>query len=261
MGSAIYNIAKQPDLSNNLYDPIGYRRHIFATMQGRGTPQDELDPYPAATMVPTDDNEANLESDTRSVAQSVETACPPPLDGFVLLLPPEHDTAKSSMTAVKQETKPVRWVNSRTPLEPRPPESSLPAWKYTSPRQSNPAARPPSAMAHRAHTPLPQFANRSATPVPLDNDAMLEQNEQHGVTTYASESTQQLEPDPDDKDHQDILAFTDTLPVAGKFLWNADHRKTTRKQTEMAWAYQQDDVVDAETAYWMERKSHRVPGR
>ena len=37
-------------------------------------------------------------------------------------------------------------IRSRTPVRFQSPQSSLPVWKYISPRQTNPAARPPSCQ-------------------------------------------------------------------------------------------------------------------
>jgi hypothetical protein len=142
-----------------------------------------------------------------------------------------------------------------------PPESSLPPWKYISPRETNPAARPPSAMTHRAHTPLPQPPlSREGTPLP-DPTNMLTSLSHHGKTTYTSEPTEQLPLNPNDPGDAEILAFTDKFPMPGAYMFSAEHNETKRQQVAMAMAYQQEDVLHAELVCKNEKRSRRVPGR
>lgn len=161
-------------------------------------------------MASSESGEPNLDGETRSTAQPYERQWSPPEEvapqplvpvpdqetdviatdaspeGFVLLPPPGHEPTPSNMATVNQETALVPWTESRKPLEGHlAPPSSLPPWRYTSPREQNPAARLPTAMEHRAHTPLPRFANARKP----DATPMLTEYKQHGITTYSSEST------------------------------------------------------------------------
>jgi len=181
-----------------------------------------------------------------------------PPEGLVLLPPPDHEPTPSNMTTLNQETAIVPWTESREPLQAFfPPPSSLPARRYTSPRQNNPAARLPTAMAHRAHTPLPQFAN-ARTP---DATPMLTQYKQHGITTYATESTDQINLDPNDPDDRDVLTYTDKVPMAGRYLQTAEYREDMRAQEDMLEEYGEHDVLDARNAVDIQKKPPRVPGR
>jgi hypothetical protein len=142
------------------------------------------------------------------------------------------------------------------------PESSLPPWKYISPRETNPAARLPSAMAHRAHTPLPAPPlSREGTPLPDTTPNMLTSHSHHGKTTYTSESTEQLPLNPNDPGDAEILAYTDKFPMAGAYMFSAEHNKTKRQQVAMAMAYQQEEVLHADLVCKGEKRSRRVPGR
>lgn len=189
--------------------------------------------------------------------QQVEPPDSPPPDGFALLSPPEHEPAGSNVTTLDQETDPVHWTQWRDPLRYHSPPSSLPARRYISPREHNPAARLTTAMAHRAHTPMPQIANGRAT----KPKAMLTQFKQHGVTTYDTESTEQVELDPALRDDRDVLKYTDKVPMAGKYLWNTSYRRCTREQEAMLRKNYREDVADAETAHLMARWGPRTPGR
>lgn len=93
--------------------------------------------------------------------------------------------------------KPKKRHRRRTnPAYNRSPESSLPRYRYISPRQSNEFVRTPSAMSHRAYTPSrasTPAASRSSTPAhwsmgtdgTLENDLFAE-SPLHGMTTYTS---------------------------------------------------------------------------
>jgi hypothetical protein len=112
-------------------------------------------------------------------------------------------------------------------------------------------------MAHRAHIPIPQFADERAT----RSKAVLTEYKQHGVTTYATESTEQVELDPNDRDDRDVLNYTDKMPMAGKYLWNSDHQKGLREQEDMIRKYYKHDIRDAREAHKMAKGEARVPGR
>lgn len=217
------------------------------------------------------EDQGNLENGTDPTTQlaalprsppSETVALSPPLEEFTLSTPREH-ISPEPMSTLNQATDLVYLVDSRTPVRHHSPGSSLPAWKFISPRQSNPAARPSSAMAHRAHTPLLQATHeRAATPLPDSSDVLVE-HEQHGDTTYTSAPTEQIVLDPDDPGNADVLAFTDTLPMAGLYLFNAKHRKAVREQVAMIKAHHPDDVSQARTAWQIERegRTNRVPGK
>lgn len=90
---------------------------------------------------------------------------------------------------------------------------------------------------------------------------MLVEHERHGETTYASETTEQMDLDPKEPDSSDILSYTDTRPMAGMYLYNAKHKQLVRDQVDQITAYQQDSVADAQEASRLEREGNRVPGR
>jgi hypothetical protein len=180
-------------------------------------------------------------------------------EGFVLLPPPEHEPipSREDMTTLNQES-PLVWTESRKPPEYfYPPRSSLPPRRYISPREHNPAARPPTAMAHRAHTPLPQFANARSP----DATPMLTEYKQHGLTTYSHESTEEIYLDPDARDDRDVLRYTDKVPMAGKYLQTAEYREGMRAQENMLEEYSERDMLDAQNAVDMQRDALRMPWR
>jgi hypothetical protein len=183
-------------------------------------------------------------------------------------IPEDHGLEQSSELTIHKPTSGHMQPTHRNHLtfERRfhftPPESSLPPWKYISPREINPAARPPSAMAHRAHTPLPQPPlSREGTPLPDTTANMLTSLSHHGKTTYTSEPTEQLPLNPNDPGDAEILAFTDKFPMPGAYMFSAEHNKTKRQQVAMAMAYQQEDVLHADLVCKTEKRSRRVPGR
>ena len=185
-------------------------------------------------------------------------ACDAPPEGFVLLPPPGHEPVPSKTTMPNQETTLIPWTESRKPLEGHlAPPSSLPVWRYISPREENPAARLPTAMEHREHTPLPQF---SSARIP-DATPMLTEYKQHGITTYSSESTEEIGLDLNDRDDQDVLRYTDKVPMAGKYLQTAEHREAMRAQEDMLEEYSEHDVLDARNAVEIHKQPPRVPGR
>ncbi|KAM0706552.1 hypothetical protein Q7P35_005879 [Cladosporium inversicolor] len=164
---------------------------------------------------------------------------------FVLLPPPDHELPDSTLTTLNQETVLVPWTESREPIFNHvAPPSSLPVRRYTSPRENNSAAQLPTTMAHRAHTPLPQFANARLP----DATPMLTEFQRHGITTYATESTAQVELDPNDPDDRDVLSYTDKVPMAGKYLQTADYREGMRAREDMLEEYGPHDVLDAQNA-------------
>ena len=230
----------------------------------------------------SENGETDLDNKTRITTQPHERQCSPPEEvapqplvhvpdqetdivahdgppeGFVLLPPPGHVPVPSNMAAVNQETSLVPWTESRKPLDGHlAPPSSLPAWRYISPREQNPAARLPTAMAHRAHTPLPQFAN-ARTP---DATPLLAEYKQHGITTYSSESTEEIGLDLRDRDDRDVLRYTDKVPMAGKYLRTAEYREGMKAQEDMLEEYGERDVLDARNADEMHKQPPRVPGR
>lgn len=180
-----------------------------------------------------------------------------PPEGLVLLPPPGHEPTPSNMPTLNQETAIVPWTESRKPRDVffNPP-SSLPAWRYTSPREHNPAARLPTALPHRVRTPLPQFANARAP----DATPMLAQHDEHGITTYSTESTEEIRLDPDDRDDRDVLRYTDKVPMAGKYLRTAEYREGMRSQENMLEEYGEHDVRSAMDAHVMQERPPRVPG-
>lgn len=243
-------------------------------------------------MASAEKDETNLDDDTGSTAQSYEQqSFPPPqdfmlfprqeedhapqslvpifnqetvivasdvqLEDFVLLPPPGHEPIPSNMTTLTQET-PLLWTESRKPPEGfYPPRSSLPPRRYISPREHNPAARPPTATAHRAHTPIPQFANARLP----DATLMLTEYKQHGLTTYSDESTEEMYLDPDVRDDRDVLCYTDKVPMAGKYLQTAEYREGMRAQENMFEKQSVRDMLDAQNAVDMQKDSLRVPWR
>lgn len=179
-------------------------------------------------------------------------------EGFVLLPPPDHEPVPSNTAPPNQEADSVRWTESRRPLPSMmQPPSSLPAWRYTSPREQNPAARLPTAMAHRTRTPLPQSAN-ARTP---DTTPMLTQHNEHGMTTYSTASTEEIGLDPDDRDDRDVLRYTDKVPMAGKYLRTAEYREGMRAQEDMLVEYGESGVRSALDAHVMQEGPPRVPGK
>ena len=185
-------------------------------------------------------------------------ACDILSEGLVLLLPPEHEPTPSNMTTVDQETIIAPRTLSREPLEGHlAPPSSLPVWRYTSPREQNPAARLPTAMEHRAHTPLPQFANMR-TP---DATPMLTEFKEHGITTYSFQSTEEIGLDLDDRDDRDVLNYTDKVPMAGKYLRTAQYRKGMKAQEDMLEENSEHDVPEAKNADAIHKGSSGVQGK
>jgi hypothetical protein len=154
-----------------------------------------------------------------------------------------------------------RQISDRLPPRHTSPERSLPPWKFISPRETNPAAGPPSAMSHRAHTPIPQTPpRREGTPLP-NTTSMLVSHDQHGDTTYTSSSMEQLELNPSHPLDAEVLAYTDKLPMSGKYLFNANHKKIVREQVAMGTAYLQDDVLQASITHEIQKQGLRVPGQ
>jgi hypothetical protein len=189
--------------------------------------------------------------------EATEPSGYPPPDGLALLPPTEHEPTDSHMATLNQETNLVRWTESRVPTHFNPPQSSLPMSRYISPREQNPAARLPTAMAHGAHAPMPQFADERAT----RSAALLTGHEKHGITTYATKSTEQVELNPDIREDRDVLRYTDKLPMAGSYLWNSDHQKRRREQEAMIRTYYREDERDAQMAAQMAKDGPRVQGR
>lgn len=128
----------------------------------------------------------------------------------------------------------------RLPTRHKTPKSSLPPWKYISPRLTNEFARPPSAMAHRAHTPVAGTPPRPATPTP-EEDKLLNEHGLHGETTYTSMPLEQFVLDPNDREDAEILEFSDDMPMGGFFLWNAKHKVGVRDQVLVNEFYFPDD--------------------
>lgn len=99
----------------------------------------------------------------------------------------------SSPQPKKQKKKHRRRTN---PAYYTPPTSSLPPWKYISPRQNNEFVRTPSAMSHRAYTPFRAATpalSRTSTPAQHDencddepNSDLFTESPRHSVTTYTS---------------------------------------------------------------------------
>lgn len=247
-----------------------------------------LDPSPK--MASSENDEANPKDETGRTAQPNGQQCsPPPEDlalspsqeddapqssalisnqeidtidvrpeGFVLLPPPDHEPIPSNTVTPSHETDSVQWTESRRPLPGLiQPPSSLPAWRYTSPREQNPAARLPTAMAHRTRTPLPQSAN-ARTP---DATPILTRHNEHGITTYSTESKEEIGLDPDDRDDRDVLRYTDKVPMAGKYLRTAEYREGMRAQEDMLVEYGDSDVRSALDAHVMQERPPRVPGK
>ena len=217
-----------------------------------------LSPPPEETATPSLTTIPNQEADIVMYdPEATELSDFPPPDGFVLLPPPEHESPDSNVATLNQETSLIRWTESRVPIQFNPPQSSLPMSRYISPREQDPAARLPTAMAHRAHTPMPQFADERAT----RSAALLTGHEKHGITTYATKSTEQVELDPDIHEDRDVLRYTDKLPMAGSYLWNSDHQKHRREQEAMIRMYPKDDIRDAQTTAQMAKDGPRVQGK
>lgn len=213
---------------------------------------------PPAVVAPTEDQQ-HLEIETK-LATWLATSPPSFSREDHKPSPPPADNTPNSMVALNQPMHGVHLTKSRMALRPRSPKSSLPPRKFLPPRKSHPAVRPPSAMAHRAHTPLPPSSNeRARTPLPNAKEALAE-HEQHGETTYTSETPGQ---DPRDPKNADILLYSDSASMAGMFLFNANHKQAVREQVDMAMAYQQDEVAEAQAAWWNEKDNrlNRVPGK
>lgn len=92
---------------------------------------------------------------------------------------------------------------------------------------------------------------------------MLVEHERHGDTTYTSESTEQMELNPQNPDDACILSYTDTRPMAGMYLYNAKHKQVVRDQVDQVIAYQEADVVKAHEAWVREQEGriNRIPGK
>lgn len=90
---------------------------------------------------------------------------------------------------------------------------------------------------------------------------MLTEFQRHGITTYATESTDQIELDPNDPDDREVLSYTDKVPMAGKYLQTAGYRKGMRAQEDMLEEYGPHDVLDAQNAVKIQKQPPRVPGR
>lgn len=90
---------------------------------------------------------------------------------------------------------------------------------------------------------------------------MLTEYKQHGITTYSSESTEEIGLDLNDRDDRDVLRYTDKVPMGGKYLQTAEHRETMRAQEDMLEEYSEHDVLDARNAVEIHKQPPRVPGR
>lgn len=140
-------------------------------------------------------------------------------------------------------------------MEYEEPQSSLPPFQYVSPRETNQAARAPSAMSYRAYTPVPATGNeRAATPLPGSRD-LLAGHELHGQTTYTTQPREQLELDPQDRYDSEIMEFAREKPMAGKYLQTAPYKQALKQQADIARAYQQEESEHNENLYWDEKKN------
>lgn len=140
-------------------------------------------------------------------------------------------------------------------MEYEEPQSSLPPLQYVSPRETNQAARTPSAMSYRAYAPVPATSNeRAATPLPDSRDLPVG-HEFHGQTTYTTQPREQLELDPEDRYDSEIMEFAREKPMAGKYLQTAPYKQALKQQADIARAYQQDESEHNETLYWDEKKN------
>lgn len=89
---------------------------------------------------------------------------------------------------------------------------------------------------------------------------MLTQHNDHGITTYSSESKEKIDLDPDNRDDRDILRYTDKVPMAGKYLRRAEYREGMKAQEDMLVEYGEHDVRSAIDAHVMQQGPPRVPG-
>lgn len=156
--------------------------------------------------------------------------------------PPEDrmpDPVEEASNANKRQKKP----QLRLPTRHITPRSSLPPWRYFSHRLKNEFARSPSAMSHRARTPIVETPQRPGTPI-TDNSDILDEHGLHGDTTYTSMPLEQMELDPRDPDQASLLGFTDDMPMAGWFLHNSRHRSGIREQAK-AFEINFEEYVDA----------------
>jgi hypothetical protein len=229
---------------------------------GKRARQDESESLAAELMASTGDEE-DLENESGDTTLLLASSHSPAPEQDHELEQSSEVTTPEPTSGHMQPTHRHHRISDRRPPCYTSPESSLPPWKFVSPRETNPAARPPSAMAHRAHTPIPQTAlEHEGTPLP-DTANVLVSYDQHGDTTYTSQPTEQIELDPNNPVNAEVLSFTDKLPMAGVYLFNADHRKVVREQVAMVKAYHQDGVMQAQIAYQREREGrlNRVAGQ
>ena len=112
-------------------------------------------------------------------------------------------------------------------------------------------------MEHRAHTHMPKFANARLP----DATPRLTQFNRHGITTYSSESTEEIGLDLNNREDRDVLSYTDKVPMAGKYLQTAEYREGMKAQEDKFVEYSELDVLNAEKHHDDQKRPPRVPGQ
>jgi hypothetical protein len=90
---------------------------------------------------------------------------------------------------------------------------------------------------------------------------MLTQFERHGITTYSSESTEEIGLDVNDRGDRDVLGYTDKVPMAGKYLQTAEYREGMKAQEDRFVEYSERDVLNAVEHHDSQKRPPRVPGQ
>lgn len=197
-------------------------------------------------------------------------AIDPSLDKASSTSPPPEDRMPNTIASIAKEKEQElpeqpKWA-SRDPVPNISPCSSLPPWKYISPRATSEIVRPPSAMAHRASTPLPQTPDgsrpRPRTPTPAPRE-LLDEHGLHGRTTYTSMPLEQSDLDPANPGHARILAASEEMPMSGWYLSSSEAKRGFRGQVAMYSDYFWEDTEQLQELCEDEWKLrlNRLPGQ
>lgn len=157
------------------------------------------------------------------------------------LSPPPEDKMPNRTEPVSNASKVRPKVHAPLPSRHRSPRSSLPPWKYISPRLTNEFVRSPSAMAHRAYTPTVERSARPTTSTP-DGSELFEEHGLHGQTTYTSMPLEQAE----------------NALMAGRYLNSSMHRRGILDQVNAIEDYYGEDIEARQDAE--EKRRRRTLG-
>ena len=146
----------------------------------------------------------------------------------------------------------------RPPAVNLSPESSLPPYKYISPRQNNEFVRTPSAMAHRAYKPSragTPAASRASTPAQYSeqsddepNSHLFTESPRHSMTTYTSMPLERYRVIPSDTGGPAVKQ-----PRSGFYLWNGmEELRQELRKTVATTSKGHEEVEDKLT--WLKRQ-------